>query len=246
MMTTQPLTGTYPNWTTSGSSTDLHARPVRAPVGPRRQSDGRVPVLFLRLRRRDRLGAVHRSVAGGLTAAQAQATAMVAINYRVLPTDNWNALGRAGGLQRRGRPAPHTRRPAQRARATSHARDLRTAAAPRACSTRAALTVLLALFVLTVTTLLLGAAYVAVTTDSSGTRLNLDQNRAYAAAQAGISQYIYQLNQDPNYWAQLPPERQDRGPQLHRRRLDRVLLLQAAAAPRARRTCSTANPTAAR
>ena len=32
---------------------------------------------------------------GGLTAAQAQTVAMVAINYRVLPTDNWNSLGRA-------------------------------------------------------------------------------------------------------------------------------------------------------
>jgi hypothetical protein len=61
-------------------------------------------------------------------------------------------------------------------------------------------TVLLALFVLTVTTLILGAVYQAVTNDTQGTRLNVDQNRAYAAAQAGIAQYTYQLNQNPNYW----------------------------------------------
>src|SRR5579862_1837408 len=61
-------------------------------------------------------------------------------------------------------------------------------------------TVLLALFVLTLTTLILGAVYQAVTNDTQGTRLNVDQGRAYAAAQAGIAQYTYQLNQNPNYW----------------------------------------------
>jgi len=63
-------------------------------------------------------------------------------------------------------------------------------------------TVLLALFVLTLTTLILGAVYQAVTADTQGTRNNLDQTRALAAAQAGISQYTYQLNQNPNYWQQ--------------------------------------------
>ena len=65
-------------------------------------------------------------------------------------------------------------------------------------------TVLLALFVLTLTTLILGAVYQAVRTDTAGTRLNLDQGRAYAAAQAGIAQYTYQLNQNPNYWQSCP------------------------------------------
>src|SRR5579862_7956150 len=63
-------------------------------------------------------------------------------------------------------------------------------------------TVLLALITLTVAMLLVGAAYVAVTSDSGLTRNDLNQQRAYAAAQAGISQYIYQLNQNPNYWNQ--------------------------------------------
>jgi len=65
-------------------------------------------------------------------------------------------------------------------------------------------TVLLALFVLTLTTLVLGAVYQAVTSDTQGTRLDLDQSRAYAAAQAGIAQYTYQLNQNPNYWQGCP------------------------------------------
>jgi hypothetical protein len=66
-------------------------------------------------------------------------------------------------------------------------------------------TVLLALFVLTLTTLILGAVYQAVTNDTQGTRLDLDQGRAYAAAQAGIAAYTYQLNQDPNYWRNCLP-----------------------------------------
>jgi hypothetical protein len=48
--------------------------------------------------------------------------------------------------------------------------------------------------------LLLGATYVAVTNDTGLTRIDLDQQRAYSAAEAGVSQYIYQLNQNPDYW----------------------------------------------
>ena len=61
-------------------------------------------------------------------------------------------------------------------------------------------TVLLALLTLVVAMMLIGAAYVAVTNDTGLSRNDLDQKRAYAAAQAGISHYIYQLNQNPNYW----------------------------------------------
>ena len=65
-------------------------------------------------------------------------------------------------------------------------------------------TILLALFVLTITTLLLGAAIVAVLNDTDLSRNDLDQKRAYAAAQAGIAQYNYDLNQNPNYWENCP------------------------------------------
>jgi Tfp pilus assembly protein PilX len=65
-------------------------------------------------------------------------------------------------------------------------------------------TMLLALYVLTITTLLLGAAYVAVLSDTGLSRNDLDQKRAYAAAQAGIQQYDYDVNQNPNYWETCP------------------------------------------
>ncbi|HLW96240.1 MAG TPA: hypothetical protein VKS25_12755 [Solirubrobacteraceae bacterium] len=61
-------------------------------------------------------------------------------------------------------------------------------------------TMLLALFVLVVTTLILSGAYVAVLSDTHLSRNDLDQKRAYAAAQAGIQAYNYQLNQNENYW----------------------------------------------
>jgi hypothetical protein len=63
---------------------------------------------------------------------------------------------------------------------------------------------LLALYVLIVTTLLVGAAYVAVLGDSGLSRNDLDQKRAYAAAEAGIAAYNYDLNQNPNYWESCP------------------------------------------
>ncbi len=59
---------------------------------------------------------------------------------------------------------------------------------------------LLALLVMIITTLILGATYVAVLSDTAPARNDLDQKRAYAAAQAGIAQYNYDLNQDPNFW----------------------------------------------
>jgi len=66
------------------------------------------------------------------------------------------------------------------------------------------ITVLLALYVLTITTLLLGAAYVAVLNDTGLSRNDLDQTRALAAAQAGIAQYSFNLNNNPNYWEGCP------------------------------------------
>jgi len=61
-------------------------------------------------------------------------------------------------------------------------------------------TMLLALYVLMITTLLLGAAYVAVLNDTGLSRNDLDQSRALAAAQAGIAQYSDDLNLNPNFW----------------------------------------------
>jgi hypothetical protein len=63
---------------------------------------------------------------------------------------------------------------------------------------------LLALFVLIITTLLLGTAYFAVFNDTGLSRNDLDQIRAVAAAQAGLAQYTYNLNTNPNYWESCP------------------------------------------
>ena len=63
---------------------------------------------------------------------------------------------------------------------------------------------LLALYVLVITMLLLGAASAAVLTDTGLSRNNLDQGRSLAAAQAGIAQYSYNLNNNPNYWESCP------------------------------------------
>jgi Tfp pilus assembly protein PilX len=61
-------------------------------------------------------------------------------------------------------------------------------------------TMLIALMTMTIATLLLGATFVALTNDTTLTRNDLDQQRAYAAAQAGLAAYTYQLNENPNYW----------------------------------------------
>ncbi len=61
-------------------------------------------------------------------------------------------------------------------------------------------TMLLSLYVLTITTMLLGATYVALLTDTQLSRNDLEQKRAYAAAEAGIAAYTYQLNENVNYW----------------------------------------------
>jgi Tfp pilus assembly protein PilX len=61
-------------------------------------------------------------------------------------------------------------------------------------------TMLLALFVLVITTGLLAASYIAVLNDTGPVRTDLDQKRALSAAEAGIAQYSYDLNQNPNFW----------------------------------------------
>jgi Tfp pilus assembly protein PilX len=74
----------------------------------------------------------------------------------------------------------------------------------RRCREERGFTMLLAIFVLTITTLLLGGAYIAVLDDTALSRNDVDQKRAYAAAQAGIQAYNYQLNQNVNYWETTP------------------------------------------
>ncbi len=61
-------------------------------------------------------------------------------------------------------------------------------------------TMIIALGVLAVTTLLLGALFIAVGGDAHTSQHDLDSKRAYSAAEAGVNAFLYQLNQNPNYW----------------------------------------------
>jgi Tfp pilus assembly protein PilX len=51
------------------------------------------------------------------------------------------------------------------------------------------------------TTILVSAAVAATNDDQSLLRHDIDQKRAYAAAQSGIADYTYHLNTDSGYWA---------------------------------------------
>ena len=62
-------------------------------------------------------------------------------------------------------------------------------------------TMLIAIEVLAVTLLLSMAMFAAVQGDSRLNQNTLDSQRAYDAASAGANAYLYQLNQNPNYWA---------------------------------------------
>jgi hypothetical protein len=52
-----------------------------------------------------------------------------------------------------------------------------------------------------VTTMLVSAAVAATNDDQTFLRRDINQKRAYAAAQAGIADYTYHLNTDSGYWA---------------------------------------------
>lgn len=61
-------------------------------------------------------------------------------------------------------------------------------------------TMIVTLVVLVTTGLLMAAAFAAANGDIHLTQTDNNAKKAYYAAQAGISQYVYHLNQDINYW----------------------------------------------
>ena len=107
-------------------------------------------------------------------------------------------------------------------------------------------TMLLSLYVLTITTMLLGATYVALLTDTQLSRNDLEQKRAYAAAEAGIAAYTYQLNENVNYWELCQTRIQRRWspgpPTTARREYYSTTPLIASTAPSNDQQCDTANP----
>lgn len=62
-------------------------------------------------------------------------------------------------------------------------------------------TMIVTIITLLVASVLVAAALGAATGDSHLVRNDLDQKKAYFAAQAGINDYSYHLNQDVNYWS---------------------------------------------
>ena len=61
-------------------------------------------------------------------------------------------------------------------------------------------TMLLALGILTITSLMIAGTFVAVDGETHLVQHDLDGKRAYLAARAGMNEFLYQLNQNPNYW----------------------------------------------
>jgi len=72
--------------------------------------------------------------------------------------------------------------------------------ARRRLSAEHGFTMVVALGVLLVTSLLLTAVFFALQGEIQSGATDLSSKRAYAAATAGINAYLYQLNQNPNYW----------------------------------------------
>jgi Tfp pilus assembly protein PilX len=61
-------------------------------------------------------------------------------------------------------------------------------------------TMIVALGAMVVTSLLVGATFIALDGEAHLSQSDLDGKRAYYAAQAGVNAYLYHLNQDSTYW----------------------------------------------
>jgi type II secretory pathway pseudopilin PulG len=73
-------------------------------------------------------------------------------------------------------------------------------AARRRAASESGFTMVVALGALAVTSLLIAAVFVAVNGDIHQSTQDLASQQAYAAARAGENAFLYQLNQNPNYW----------------------------------------------
>ncbi len=71
---------------------------------------------------------------------------------------------------------------------------------PSAARNQNGFTMIVTLVVLLTTSLLMAAAFAAANSDIHLTQTDTNAKKAYYAAQAGVSQYVYHLNQDINYW----------------------------------------------
>ncbi len=87
---------------------------------------------------------------------------------------------------------------------------LRLLAARRAATNRlgdeGGFTMILAMMVLMVVTLLIGAAFVAANGDIGNSKHDTDGKRAYYAARAGLSAFLFQLNKNTELWQTCPQQ----------------------------------------
>ena len=74
----------------------------------------------------------------------------------------------------------------------------------RSATREGGITMIIAILVLFISSLLVAAAFVAANGDVKLTRANTNEKKAYYAAMAGISAYKYELNAEPRYWLKCP------------------------------------------
>jgi hypothetical protein len=67
-------------------------------------------------------------------------------------------------------------------------------------------TMVIALGVLVITSLLAAGTFAAVQADAPLAQQDLNSKRAYYAARAGVNRFLYELNQNPNHWQTCFPE----------------------------------------
>jgi hypothetical protein len=71
----------------------------------------------------------------------------------------------------------------------------------RRAASESGFAMVVALGVLTITSLLVAAIYIGVTAEVQATSRDTNVNQAYYAARAGENAFLYQLNQDPSFWS---------------------------------------------
>lgn len=109
-------------------------------------------------------------------------------------------------------------------------------------------TMIIALGVMFVTSLLLVGAYTAVTGDVKLSRNEIIQKQAYYAAQAGVQEYEYQLQSNPDYWETCKTPENTVPQEIIKTKENNynghylIKLLTASTAPEGTKECSTSNP----
>ena len=110
----------------------------------------------------------------------------------------------------------------------------------RALRDERGVTMIVALLVMLVTSLLLVAAFTATNDDAQLSRADQTQKQAYYAALAGAQEYEYELEANPDYWESCPNPSGTAPGELAESY--EVTTLAAASDPEAAKTCNTASP----